>query len=376
MTHAIVVTLLGRVRLEGDSERASSVFSSLLNASLLLLLLLVALVAIFAGNLADLFAPGLAASDRTNVRILILAMLPLALTFGIGSYFSATFLAFQVPIGQEALLLAGRIAAVSWVLMIGQAVPLITLAIVLSVVTLLGLVGQWILLTKLTGLRYQCVLDFRGHIVQRALQQFLGFLVVALSAQVAAAYTRRMSTIAGPEILAILGFANSLVDPIAVILGKVCAFLFGQRLANEAASSSQYELRGFFKMTLIVFAGTCAVVGILRWTMEPLVTILYGGGAFGERAIQDTVTFGRALCLGLPFSVLLWMILYPLLGAYRHAAAMVYVAGYALQVAFISVLFSDYREFSVVWSFPFVTLCQAGLGFAFILFAKRTLREK
>ena len=186
MTHAIVVSLFTRLRIAAQTD-LDRVFSSLLNASLLLLLAFMLATALFSLPVSHWLAPGLRESDQTATQRLILWMLPLALVFGISSYLSAVATAWRIPIAQEILLLTARVVVIAFVTFKGRALPLPSIAVVLVIVTAVGLAAQWCMVARITGLRYYLELDLRDPRVRGAVHQIGGFAVVALTAQVASA---------------------------------------------------------------------------------------------------------------------------------------------------------------------------------------------
>lgn len=358
-THAIVVSLFTRLR-NGDQETLHRIFASLTNASLLALTAFVLATALLSGPISDLLAPGLGAGERAAMRTLILWMLPLALTFGISSYLSAVALAWRVPVGQEILLLIARLVVIAYVIANGHAIPLVQIAAVLVGSTLTAVAVQWVTLSRITGLRYRVVLDLRDPAVRGALHQFGGFFAVAVASQIAFAYGRRMGTIAGPSVVAFLGFASSLIDPLGAILGKVLAFQIGQPFAARLYTQpSGPSAESFRRVLVIVILVGGVIAGTIAIAAAPLINLFFGGGAFQAPAVIETARYLRIMAIGLPGAIALWVLLYPLLALGRHTAACVYVVGYVLQVLIINFLFGHVQGAAVAWGYSFCMWIQA-----------------
>lgn len=358
-THAIVVSLFVRLKASGAGD-LSHVFASLLNASMLLLVVLILATTAFSATVVGWLAPGLTLPQQAATRELMLWMLPLALTFGISSYLAAIAAAWNIPVGQEILLLVARVAVIGWVLLHAHAVPIRQLAAVLVLSTSLSLAVQAYLLLKATGLRYRLQLDLGDPAVQGAARQFAGFILVALTAQLSAAYGKRVATLAGADVVALLGFAMALVEPLGAIAGRILAFQVGQPLVARMAEAGTNALAATWRA--LWRAGGVAIAGCiaLAWAAEPAVAIAFGGGEFDMHDITRTARFLRVLSVSLPAAIVLWVALYPLVGLRSQAATVVYVTGYLFQIAFIGVFFQFLSADAIAWAYSGGVWLQAG----------------
>lgn len=371
LTHAIVVSLFTRLR-HGSPDALDRVFSSLTNASLGALVVITSLTALFVAPLAGLLAPGLSAPQQHAVQTLILWMLPLTLTFGISSYLSAVALAWGIPVGQEILLLVGRLAVIAIIIADGHAMPLTHVAAILLISTLAGVALQWAVLVRLTGLRYRPVCDLKDPTMRDSIHQLGGFLFVAIAAQVASAYGRRVGTLAGENVVALLGFASSLIDPLSVILGKVLGFQIGQPLAARlVAKGAESTWSALYRVLWRVLALGCLVAVVTAAMAFPLVSLFFGGGQFEDSAVRETARYVRIMAIGLPAAITLWIFLYPLLGAGRHLAASMYVGGHVLQILAIRVLFGHVGGDAVAWGYSICVWVQAAGAWLLLAGRKR-----
>jgi peptidoglycan biosynthesis protein MviN/MurJ (putative lipid II flippase) len=373
LTHAIILSLFTRLR-HGQSTDLDTPFSSLLNTSLLLLGIFMAAAILLSAPFARWLAPGLSEDARSATQTLILYTAPLALCYGVSSYLAAAANAWRIPIGQELLLVVSRTAVIGLLVIVGRPIPLGRVALVLVVVSVLGTVIQWLALSRATGLKYRLKIDLRDRSVREAIGQFGGFALVAVSAQLAAAYWRRVGTLAGPDTVALLGFAFSIVDPIGSILGKVFAFQFGQALAARMSSDQSRDIHKAMMRLLIgaLFVGGIVAAATIGYA-TPVVRTLFSGGAFGTSQITQTAAYLRIMLVGLPGAVILWVALYPLLVASRHAAAIVYVSGYIAQMILLRALFSHFKATAVPLSYTLCLWIQALL--ATVLLYRKTSRQ-
>ncbi len=375
MTHSIVVVLFSREESQRDPALASRRFSTLLNLTLLVLGALSVLVASLATPLAAMMAPGLPVELQSQVSNLTLALLPLSVTFGVGSFLSAVAVAYRIPLSQEIVLLAGRVFVVAWMLTTIGDVSLLKTSVMFVVATALAVLGLWLAVRRHTPLRYRLLVDLGETEVRHALHQFAGFMVVAAVGQFAAAYTRRVATLIEPALVATIGFAASLLEPAGTILGKSVMYVWGDRLmAVRADSRSATGRSGGGDLTRLlglgfVVAGLLALA--LHVAMPALVALLFGGGAFDARAIDATTSVGRLMVAQLPFHLVTWLVLYPLPGMFRQAAAVTYLIGYATQIVFVWAFAPSLGASGLALSYPAFTAMQALCGVVLIAWAWR-----
>lgn len=375
MTHSIVVVLFSREDCQRDHVLASRRFSTLLNLTLLVLGGLSVLFASVAPEMAELLAPGLPAEQRRQLSELTLALLPLSVTFGVGSFLSAVAIAYRIPLSQEIVLLVGRTLVVAWMLSTVGEVGLLATSMVFVLATGVATMGLWLAVRRRTPLRYRPLVDVTEPEIRHALQQFAGFMLVAAVGQFAAAYTRRVATLLEPALVATIGFAASLLEPAGTILGKSAMYVWGDRLmaVSERADASQRRTRGRELSRLLVssFAAAGLLALVLYASMPAVVSLLFGGGAFDERAIESTTSVARLMVAQLPFHLITWLVLYPLLGVFKQAAAITYLVGYATQIAFVWAFTPSFGAVGVALSYPAFTAMQALFGVALIAQAWR-----
>lgn len=359
-THAVVVSLFSRLRNTSSPASVSEVFSTLLNVSAIALITIVAVTFVFSDSVAGLLAPGLDANQQAEMQRLIVWMLPLAFIFGLSSYASAIALAWHLPVAQEILLLISRLAVIAYVLAHAEAVPLTAVAAVLIGSSLLALAAQWMVLIRVSGLQYRFVLRTRDPDVRAALLQCAGFLGVAVAAQVSYAYGRRVGTLAGPGVVALLGFAATLVDTISTIASKLVAYQIGQPIAASLQSSGSVSALSSLARKGIVLAvlGSLAAC-VLSLLAEPLVRFFYAGGAFQEAEVSETARYVAIMAVGLPAALVTAVLLYPLLGMGRHDAALIQVGAFLLHILFVRIAFESLQGAAVAWAYVVLLFAQA-----------------
>ena len=98
--HSVVMTQFARM-LATKSPDINSVFSVVLTWMMTVAIVLLIVAALFSESLTALLAPGLSPAVQAETRQLLLLMLPLALTLGIGTFIGAILTAHEVPITGE-----------------------------------------------------------------------------------------------------------------------------------------------------------------------------------------------------------------------------------------------------------------------------------
>jgi peptidoglycan biosynthesis protein MviN/MurJ (putative lipid II flippase) len=362
--YAVIVSLFSRLR-EERKQDLDAIFSTLTNLSFIALLAVVVITAVFSGALSSLLGPGFDESQRAATQSQILWLLPLAIVFGLSSHLSAVAIAWRVPIGQEMVLLVARATVIVALVIHGKAMPLNRVAEILIVSTVMALIMQWLLLRSLTGLKYAFACNLRDRDIRLAIRQLGGLLLVSVAAQIASAYCRRMGTIAGPAVVALIGFAYSIMDAVASIVGKTFSFQIGQPLAAKLRSAKLAK-RSFSagSAVLIALVTGIACSTVLLLFNEWIVGLLFGGGAFDDAAIVETARYLGILAIGLPGALIVWVCLYPLLEVSKHCAAVTYLAGFLVQIVWLALSFDALSASAIAWSYTVCLWTQAVVAWA------------
>jgi peptidoglycan biosynthesis protein MviN/MurJ (putative lipid II flippase) len=172
-----------------------------------------------------------------------------------------------------------------------------------------------------------------------------------------------VATLAGPGVVALLGFAATLVDTISTIASKLIAYQVGQPIAASLQSSrhgsalSSLDRKG---IVLAVLGSIAAYVLILM--AVPLVRLFYAGGAFQEPEVSETARYVGIMAIGLPAALITAILLYPLLAIGRHGAALIQVGAFLLHIAFVRVAFEVLQGAAVAWAYVILLYAQAAGG--------------
>lgn len=366
MTHSIVVVLLSGSDTQRKPAVASARFSTLLNTTLLLLGILSIILAFYSQSLSALLAPGLPVEQQETIANLILVLLPLAFTFGISSFLSAVAVAYDVPISQEIVLLIGRIAVVLWAIFSVGVISLYSIAIIFVISTAVCTLIMWTSVHYYTPVRYHPTIDLSEPEVCHALKQFVGFMLVASIGQAASAYTRRESTLIDPTLVATLGFASSLLEPAGTILGKSAMYIWRNSLTavrpGGMSSNGRADGQQLIMLLMVGFLTATITALCLYAAMPMIVTLLFSGGAFDTNAIQSTTHIARLMVAQLPFHIITWLALYPLLRIFKQAAALTYLVGYCTQIGFVWAVTPSLGAAGLALSYPTFVAVQAAFG--------------
>jgi len=323
---------------------------------------------VLAGPLANLLAPGLPADARAETQTLILLMLPLVVTFGTGTYFGSIFAAHSLPVPAEFVVLFSRLGVLVYGLFALNGLSLVQVAAALVVCSIVALAVQWVILVRVTGLRYSLRINLSIPEMRDTGLQALGFVAVAVVAQLDMSYLQRLATLDGPSTVAALSYAFSIVAPLGLVLGKLIAFSTGPRYIDlfERGRSSEAS-RLLLKYGLISLVITSLLVAIVATNASQLVLLLYGGGRFDARSVQHTVDVTWPIMWSLPGSVLLWVLLFPLLNKSKsQVGAFIYIAGYVAQILINWLLFEKFGQAVLTWGFSGCVTLQAAMGVVYM----------
>lgn len=347
--HAVIATHFARLRI-ASPEKLQSAFSTLLNTMLLVGLVLMAGCVVADRQLITLLAPGLDPEVQEQTRRLMLLMLPLTLTLGVGTYLSAVLTAFSVPVSSELCQLASRLGIVAWYFLIGPTFGLEAVAMGLVAASPLALIYEWRLLARHARLRYTLALDMHDPEFRAVLGQCGAFLVAAISAQFSMAHMRRLATLDGPGTNAMLTCCFALVSPVSIIVGKPLAMVMGPAYARLlAANQHAAAQRVLWKSFAVTLTAGVATSGVLMALAPHVIKLLFFGGQFDLAAVASTAQMCRSMVWALPAAVVLWVVLMPILSK-RNAVlpATIYTVGYVLQMVLSAILFPRFGQSGII----------------------------
>lgn len=365
--HSVVTTQFAAM-LAKKSDELDTVFSSLLTWMTLAGTVFLVAAAVFAGPLTMMLAPGLPAETLAETQHLLLLLLPLAVTLGVGAYLGAVLTAHDVPVTGELCQLASRVGVIVCVLAGAMHFELPHVAIGLVVSSVLGLGLQWIILCRTTSLRFCPTLNWHSDAFRSVIKQGSGFLVCAILAQVAMAYMRRQATLDGVGTNSALTYGFAIIIPLSLLLGKPLALTVGPRYARLAALENWAEARQLLMRASALTLMTAVIVSTLvSFFTRPIVRLMFGGGQFGEEAVAVTASLCVILAWALPGALLRWVIVMPSLSTRNSSLpGLIFAIGHVAHIGLTAVLFAPYGRSGLAIAYTASIILQAVVGACFL----------
>jgi putative peptidoglycan lipid II flippase len=294
----------------------------------------------------NVLAPGLPPLIAQRTHALLPFMLPMTATIALSAFFAAVLAAFQVPMTTESSLLVSRTCAIGYAVSIGVTYSVSDVAYGLLLGSTLATCLTWLLFRKATGIRFRPHLFLRDADLSAILKQGASLLVATAVVQLAWAYTRRVATLDAVGTNAALTYVFSLTSIGTVLLGKPISFSQGPHLARLIATGQNGPARRLVLRTAVVSLAISSLISLfLTAYSEPLIRILYSGGAFGDEAVASTATIFRYFVWGIPASVVLYVLMIPLMSLEsKHTFSLIVFAGYIVHFVLTVALFPLYGK--------------------------------
>jgi putative peptidoglycan lipid II flippase len=365
--HSVVTTHFVRLSTE-DSPHIDAAFSTTLAWMTGLGGVLLVVTAAFSGPVTDLLAPGLSAAARAETRQLLLLMLPLALTLGVGTFVGAVLTAFRIPVTGEFCQLASRVGVVLFVICTGFRIELPSIAVGLVIASSCGLAIQWWILYRYTKVRFRWKLDTGNSAFRSIVKQGSGFLICAILAQFSIAYMRRVATLDGVGTNSALTFALAVVTPLSLMIGKPIALVIGPTYARLAAEKQWHAARRI----LIQAGAACLMLAIpmcllLSAYSETVVYFLFGGGAFDQASTKLTASLSAWIVWALPAALLLWIVVMPALTTRNsNLPGPILALGHLTQIILTVLLYESYGRYGIAVAYVIAINLQSVMGIAFL----------
>jgi putative peptidoglycan lipid II flippase len=367
--HSVVMTQYSRM-LARKSPDINSVFSVVLTWMTSAAIVLLIVATFFSDSLTSLLAPGLSPAVQAETQRLLLLMLPLALTLGIGTFFGAILAAHEVPVTGEFCQIISRVVVIGFIVCSGFQFDLTSTAVGLVFASGVGLAIQWWILHRNTNIRFHIRYFSRQPEFLTILKQGSGFLACAIAAQVAMAYMRRLAVLDGVGTIAALSYALAVVTPLSLFIGKPLALRIGPRYADFAANERWNDAR----QILVKSAVACLLVSLPVCLLTsrfavPLVRLLFGGGQFDAQSISVTASLCAYIVWALPASLLLWVIVMPTLSTRNSSLpGAILTVGHFTHIALSALLFGPFGKFGIAAAYVAAVNLQALYGTGFLIF--------
>lgn len=364
--HGVVTATFATMQGRPQGER-NLVFSTTINMVLLVSAGLTATAFTTTGALTGLMAPGFAPETKELAVHLIRVMLVLVAVLGIGTFLSAVLIAEGRPLAMDFCQITSRLGCIAWMLTLPQDFDPVRVAWALVAFALLGLVVELAVVACTTSLRYRPIIDLSHPKLRRMIQQAAGMLVAALFAQAASLYMRRLASLDEPGTLAAMTYALSLVSPLATLIGQPLAATVGLRFSTAAAQGSNALPRLFVQtLAVCVPVGVIIALGLSAFS-QPLIRLLFGGGAFSVEATARTALMMDVFVWSLLPQLIVWLLLMPLLSNKRaQLGSLVYCAGYAAQIVSTPLLFDAFGTVGLAWGYNLCVITQAVIGLVLV----------
>ncbi|MCW5800448.1 MAG: membrane protein of unknown function [Nitrospira sp.] len=336
-----------------DHERASAMFSGILDYLLLFSTCLIGITAIFSVQFTELLAPGLQESTKREAQGLILLFMPLVVVLGVGALLSAILTAYQVPVGTEVYQLISRSVLIAGWMMFGYSPTLNETAVLLCVFGACGLLIMWIVFRRVTKLQYKPGRKAAYSEIRHVLRQSMGLILTSVLAQAALAYLRRLGSLDGVGTIAMLSYALAFIYPFSTLAAKPIALVIGPRYIRYMKTgdliSAKYIL---FSSCVGLLFMTVSIAAVIYGNAQEVIEFILGGGEFNASVVSVTASLLKLAIWGLPAEAISRVLLVPLLNDGRmHAVSVIYSARYILQMGFSYALFNWIGKNGLIWSY-------------------------
>ncbi len=285
--------------LRANPEQRNTFTDSVLNASLLTVIVAGCIVFALAPWLSHYIVPGFDTEARTLfvglMRLLLISPIIFAISNTLGSILvtEERFTWYSIS---AILYNAGTIAGIIWLApqygMYGVALG-----------TLCGAVAH--LISRLVGMRH-LIYHWRPHIVfNGSWRRFIRLMVPKMIGQpveqfMMLGFTMIASTISAGSVT-VLNFAHNFQSMPINMIGITLALTAFPGLAKAAAAGDAKEFRTHLRFVSFLILGCAAIAAIVLYLIRtPLISILFGGGAFTPEAVQATAMALGIFALAIP----------------------------------------------------------------------------
>ena len=322
--------------------------------------------------LINVLAPGFSTEATEALRRFFILFIPLIFTTAIFTYLSAVLLAFGVPIAVEASSLLSRAYLVIAFYLFGSKFSLDAVALQLSLWSAAAMALAIILIRRHTSLRYQLCFSIDSPRLKIFFKQVVAFIAVGLLAQLSFVSMRSLASLEGESTVAAFSYAMSVLGPLSLIIGKPLGLAFGTSyISSIYAGSAEFARKKMLQVVLFSggFSTVATIVIILSSGL--IIRLLFGTGAFDEQAVSLTTSLLMLCAFALPALVLMWVLLFPLLGLKDYRAApSVYFIGYFTHLVLNFPLFYLWGSAGLCWAYVIMNFTQ--LAFAVYLLRKKS----
>lgn len=349
-----------------------TVFCTILTLMGILLLCLAVVVVLYISDIVEAMAPGMSLDIKKVAGSLVIIFLPLVGALAIGTYLSGVLIAYGTPVAAEFCQIISRLGFVLYACIFGFNYTLREASISLVIFGCIGAFLEWLLIKRNMSMRYRPMLNIKDHDVVDIVKVCGGMLIVSFLAQISIMSLRRLASLDGAGSIAILGYALSLVAPIALLIGKPLSLTLGVDFIRKIGEAKFVEARKTAVKAVMISLTLGASASVLIYIFgRYLVMLLYGGGAFDSDSVYRTVKLLDVIIWSFPPHLMLWTVLMPIVNLrHRHAGAFLYSCGYLAQIVAAHLLFPHFGLEGLGWAYVICISTQAGLGVLFFLLSE------
>lgn len=349
---AVITTRFSNMR-ESDHDRASAMFSGILDYLLAFSTSVIGIAAIFSVELTEVLAPGLDESTKREAQGLILLFMPLVVVLGVGALLSAILTAYQIPVSTEVYQLISRSVLIGGWMMFGYSPSLNQTAVSLCMFGAFGLFIMWIVFRRVTKLQYKPGRRSAHSEIRHVLRQSTGLILTSVLAQAAIAYLRRLGSLDGVGTIATLSYALAFIYLFSILAAKPIALVIGPRYIRYM------KVGDFISAKYVLFTSCCGllfmtvfIAGVIYGNAQEVIEFILGGGEFNASVASVTAGLLKLAIWGLPAEAISRVLLVPLLNDGRmHAVSVIYSTRYILQMGLSYALFNWIGRNGLVWSY-------------------------
>jgi putative peptidoglycan lipid II flippase len=296
---ASVIPVYSQVRMRGNTEEASRLFSTLLNLLIVGLLVFTGAMLLFRGPLTTLFAPGLHPTTLRQTIDLTPYIFPVLIFMSLNSF-------------MECLL--NTEGQFSWPAYAGILVPLTTATfvilggttygvLILCLGTIAGQILQLVVIlirARRARFRYRLVLDLHSPELMAILVVGWPALFTALISQAGPLVDQIFASYLPLGAIAAINYANKLMSvPVGVVLSSTGRAALPY-LARQAAINDMQAFKGTLRLYLwAIGIGTLALTALMILLAHPAIQILFQHGAFTAEDTERTAITLIGFVIGL-----------------------------------------------------------------------------
>jgi putative peptidoglycan lipid II flippase len=282
-----------------DREQYSHIYSTFINISIILTVLVSLIFFLFSNTVVGLIAPGFTTEARVITNNLFIIMIPVIAFHTILSVMKAFLNAREHFAAPEMSGIVWNILFIASAVLLGKKFGIYSLAIGVTVGSLLQIVMQYPYLRKL-GIRYQAPLDLKHPAVAAAKSLFAGALIATSIVPINSFVGRIIASYLPHGEVASLSYAFRIfILPFSLFAVPVYTVMFS-KLSRLFHDNDMKDFKAHIDSSIVLICVTLVPATILLCTLGDMcIKILYERGAFtpADTAMTNRALFGYSVGL-------------------------------------------------------------------------------